>query len=351
LVFREHIDCFLVSGDIFDSQAPPPDAERLVYDFFAKSVQARIPSVVIGGNHDHPRRLGALRQLLDPLQVFFRPEPARPSDSGVIQMERNGEKACIAVLPFVTERKIIDACHLMGPEESWYTEYAENVCCMFDKLSEAFSSNTVNLLMAHLYAFGAQTSGSERAVHVAQPYAISPARFPASAHYVALGHLHRPQEVASPSRAFYSGSPLQLDFGEQGQRKRVLIVEARPGRPASIESVDLSSGRRLRDVSGTLAELESAASTFGNDYLRVTVKASHPVPGLGERIRNMLPNAIDIKSEYPQTEVSQPTSASQNATPDQRFADFYRVEEGVDAPEDLMQLFQELYDEASHATD
>src|SRR5437867_10136167 len=170
---RERIDCLLVSGDVFDSQAPPPEAERLAYNFFAELVRARIPAVVIGGNHDHPKRLGALRQLLDPLQMFFRPEPVRPSDGGIIQLEKNGEKACIAVLPFVTERKIVDACRLMDPEESWYTEYAENVCRMCQKLSESFSGQTVNLLMAHLYAFGAQSSGSERAIHVAQPYAVS----------------------------------------------------------------------------------------------------------------------------------------------------------------------------------
>jgi len=163
---RERVDCVFVTGDIFDSQVPSPDVERLVYNFFADLLGAGIAAVIIGGNHDHPKRLAALRQLLDPLKIYIRPEPSAPSDGGVIEFAKNGEKATIAVLPFVPEKKIVDVCQMMAPEHTWYQAYEERVGQMCEKLTESFSTTTINILLAHLYVSGAQTSGSERDIHV-----------------------------------------------------------------------------------------------------------------------------------------------------------------------------------------
>ncbi len=49
---REKVDYLLVAGDVFDSPAPPADAEHAVLSFFAKLIQHNIGAVVIGGNHD-----------------------------------------------------------------------------------------------------------------------------------------------------------------------------------------------------------------------------------------------------------------------------------------------------------
>lgn len=116
------IDCLLVSGDVFDSRAPSADAEKAVFSFFADLVRRGIAAVIIGGNHDHPKRLGALRCLLDPLRILIRPEPARPDDGGIIEVNISGEMARIAALPFVSERHIVDACAMMAPEQTWYAE-------------------------------------------------------------------------------------------------------------------------------------------------------------------------------------------------------------------------------------
>ena len=79
------VDAVLVAGDIFDSPAPPPDAEKLVYDFLARLVSERIPAVLIAGNHDHPRKLGALASLLAGLQIHVRPEVRPPGEGGVVR--------------------------------------------------------------------------------------------------------------------------------------------------------------------------------------------------------------------------------------------------------------------------
>ena len=349
IVRQERIDCVLITGDIFDSQAPPPEAERMAFNFFSELRRANVPAVVIGGNHDHPKRLLAIRDVLRLLDIYIRPEPARPGDGGLVQIEKNGERAQIAVLPFVTAGRIDDAAKLMGPEVERYQEYSERIAGMCSELSKSFSAKTVNLLLAHLYADGSETSLSEREIHVAKPYAISPQRFPSTAHYIALGHLHRPQEIAAPSRALYAGSILQLDFGEREQQKRVVIVDAHPGKPASIESHSLKSGRRLRDVSGTLEELEPRAESFGDDLLRVTIRLERPAPGIADAVREILPNALEVRLEYPRIE-NVPDGIA-GSDPYELFSRFYAYQHGSEPPEALSRLFHSLYEEAVVASD
>jgi exonuclease SbcD len=346
------VDCVLVCGDVFDSRAPSADSERAVFSFFADLVKRGIAAVIIGGNHDHPKRLGALRRLLDPLRILIRPEPARPDDGGVIEFTAGGEVARIAALPFVSERQIVDACAIMGPEEQWYGEYAENVCTMMSLLSRSFSADTINIMLAHLFAFGAETSGSEWSIHTALPYAISPARFPTTAQYVALGHLHRPQEIAaSPVPCHYAGAPLQLDFGEQGQRKRVILLDAQAGRPVHVESISLNAGKNLRVVEGRIDEIEAKAADFGDDYLRVTVITDGPVPGLAERVRSCLPNAIYVLTKSSVICEGPAPEPRGQAKPQELFQEFCRRQHGGHPQPDLLRAFNELYEEAIHATE
>ena len=352
IAFSNRVDCVLVCGDVFDSRAPSAEAEKAVFTFFADLVKRGIAAVIIGGNHDHPKRLGALRRLLDPLRILIRPEPTRPDEGGVIEFAAGGEVACIAALPFVSERQIVDACAVMGPEQQWYGEYAENVGAMMNLLSRPFGANTINIVMAHLFAFGAETSGSEWAIHTALPYAISPARFPTTAQYIALGHLHRPQEVvASPVPCHYAGAPIQLDFGEQGQRKRVVLIDAKAGRPVHTESVRLTAGRNLRDMEGRIDEIEAKAAEVGDDYLRVTVITDGPVPGLAERVRACLPNAIYIRTKSSVASETPPSLARGQAKPQELFQDFYRRQHGSEPSPELLQVFNELYEEAIHAAE
>lgn len=348
---RERVDLLLIAGDIFESFAPSPDAERLVYSALAELIGSKITTVVLGGNHDHPKRLAALRELLAPLSIFVRAEPQRPEAGGVIEINVGNEVARVAVLPWVQEYKLVDICQLlMGLEDTWYSTYSENVAGMLQRLAQSFSSSTINLLAAHLYAFGAEASGSEKAVHVSHPFAIDPARFPVTAQYVALGHLHRPQEVACPTRCRYAGSPLQLDFGEREQQKSVVIVDVHPGTPATIQTLPLSSGRKLRDLSGTLEELRKMGGSIGDDFLRVTVKTDERVPGLADQIRELFPNALDVTQDYPHVDevVVETGSAKQ---PHEIFCNFYQQTRGCAPPPEMIETFQTLYREATRAAD
>ncbi|HSR68829.1 MAG TPA: exonuclease SbcCD subunit D [Acidobacteriota bacterium] len=345
------VDLVLVAGDLFESHAPSPEAERVVYGFLARLAQRHLPTLVIGGNHDHPKRLAALSALLQPLGIFVRPEPAAANEGGVIELEAGGEKVKVACLPFVSERRVVDACQLMGPEEEWFQEYKDRVGQMCRMLAESFQEDTVNILMAHLHVFGAETSGSERAIHVAHPYAVDAGEFPESAQYVALGHLHRPQQIHCPVPCHYCGSTLQLDFGEQMQEKRVVVGTAEPGRPAELESVPLKAGRPLRDVSGTLDELKKQSEEWADSYLRVTVKLEEPVPGIADQVREAFPNAIDVRARYPRTEEPVRHRSVSSLAPADLFQHFYRKQHGAEPPPAVAALFSQLYEEVLDASD
>jgi len=351
---REKVDYLLVAGDVFDSPAPSADAEHVVLSFLAQLVQKGIGAVIIGGNHDHPRRLEGLRALLDPLRVYIRPEPAAPDDGGVLHLAtRDGEQAVVAAMPWIPDRLLVETAKLMLPEDQWYAEYSQVAGGFCSGFAPCFDAAKINILMAHLFVQGAETTASERAVHTSAPFAVTSTSFPPSANYVALGHLHRPQKVAAPAPAFYSGSTLQLDFGEVGQAKRVVLIEARPGKPSHVESIALSKGRRLQDTRGTVEGLRARAAEFADDYLRVTVETVAAQAGLAAEVREFLPHAVDIRIEAQAVDT---TSEDENAAsletmgPADLFAEFYRQSQKSEAPEEMLQLFRKLHEGIRHET-
>src|SRR4029079_19272384 len=109
---------------------------------------------------------------------------------------------------------------------------------------------------------------------------------PSSASYVALGHLHRTQSMPGATPIWYSGSPIQVDFGESDDRKQVLVVDAPAKGSARVNPVELTRGWRLRTVTGTLDEL--AALSPDDAFLRVVVR-EQPRPGLADDVRALLP--------------------------------------------------------------
>lgn len=343
------VDAVLVAGDVFDSPAPPPEAEKLVYDFLARLLAERIACVVIAGNHDHPKKLGALARLLEGLRIHVRPEVRPAAEGGVVTVgsRDGGEQARIAVLPFVPERKVVEACRLLDSEFEWYQEYAREIEQILGFLTRGFTPATVNLVLGHVLIAGARVGTGERALHLGEIYGLNAQQLPANAQYIGLGHLHRPQEVLAPSKTCYSGSLIELDFGEKEQDKKVVLVEARPGRAASVEWVGLTAGRRLRDVEGTIEELQALAPQMGSEFLRVGVRVGAPAPGVAEQVHELLPNAIEVRLLYERREAEARAPSPRSLKPAELFTDFYRRRNGAEPGAELLGLFQELHEEAS----
>jgi len=136
---------------------------------------------------------------------------------------------------------------------------------------------------------------------------------------------------------------LQLDFGEAQQTKSVTIVDAEPGRPASTREVPLSAGRPLLDVRGTLDQVLARADDVHDAYLRVFVSVDAPVPGIADRVREVLPNALDVHLEYErvqeQAHQGPPLSA---LAPREQFISSYTAYNGVAPSEPILEAFDEV---------
>src|SRR5919201_626280 len=247
------VDAVLIAGDLFDGRAANADAERLVFETLARLAAQKIAVVAIPGNHDSAARWDAFGPLLKPLHVRVVPYVAPPDRGSAVEVAARAgdESAIVACVPFVPERMFGSAAALFAGSERWAQEYAQGMGDLLEAMATAFRPHKVNMLMAHLFATDVTLEGGENAFTVTLDYAVPPARFPAIAQYVALGHVHMPQVVhGSPAPARYAGALLQLDFGEAGQRRSVTIVEVDPDTPGKAHEIRLSAGRRLSVTRG-----------------------------------------------------------------------------------------------------
>jgi exonuclease SbcD len=226
-----------------------------------------------------------------------------------------------------------------------YTDFDKGMGDLLGAYERSFDRDAVNIVLGHMFVNGAIPGGGEREITIGADFAITPARLPATANYVALGHIHKPQAVRrAPGPARYCGSLIQLDFGERDQDKSVVIVDAVPGRRAQTREIPITSGRRLTDVSGTLDELEALAPRVGDAYLRATVKVDHPIPGIADRVREILPNVLDVRLDYEREEAElRPTLRGME--PSEQFVAYYRDHHGAEPTEELLRAFDRVYEE------
>lgn len=297
---REAIDLVLVTGDVFDAGAPPAKAEAAVYRFFKRIGRGGAQSVVIAGNHDSGTRLEAWGELAELVGVHAVGRPRHPSDGGVIELRgRGGEPAVVAAIPFAAPRTLVSALQLVDDTAALQT-YADRMRAIVELCSRRFRPEAVNLLCLHTHLDGAAFTGSERRVHLGEEWAAAPQAIPATAQYVALGHIHRPQAVTAPSPAEYAGSPIQLDFGEAGEAKSFVRIDAVPGRPAQIRRVPYRGARELAVVRGTLDEIAARRDELvGARWLKVVVELPAPDPELSRKVRALLDNVVTVDFECP----------------------------------------------------
>lgn len=344
LARRETVDLVVVAGDLYESAVPPPDAQALVWSTLLDLKETGADVVVISGNHDNAAQFEALRPLAAAAGITILGRVRRPDEGGVVEITtRAGERAKVAALPFLSQRYVVRAAQLMSGDAAEHAgSYAERCRLLLDGLCTGFGADTVNIVVAHAMVRGGRLGGGERDAQTIEDYYVDPTAFPVTAHYVALGHLHRTQPLPGGAPIWYSGSPIQVDFGEGGDDKHAIVVEASAGRPAEVRPVRLEHVRRLRTVEGTLAELR-AHTGLADDLLRVVVNEPARA-GLADDVRELLPNAIDVRIAAAVT-TDEPAPTRTGLTPHELFAT-YLATQGVE-DDRVVRLFNRLYDEAT----
>lgn len=357
LARTEAVDLVLVAGDLYDSKHPGPDAEAAVYEFFGTLAQARIPSVVIAGNHDSPVRLDAAGGLLGLAGVRVLGEAKVAQQGGAFELVAGGERARVAALPFVSERRIVKVTELLGGDPGgWRERYRERMRKLIQNLTAEFRGDAVNLLLLHGTMNGATLANSEYVFHCTEDYSLGADIFPEACSYVALGHIHKPQGVSGlPEEAGrYAGSPLQLDFGEQGDKKYVYVVEAKAGAPTKLlKAHALSAGRRLKAVRCTRQELDRRLSELEFDgWLKLSVSLERPEPGLKDRLKRDYPNLLVVEQRLPEREQEERSGVDHTRTElIEAFRQFYQETRGEALPDPLGEAFSALYRETDPLAD
>jgi exonuclease SbcD len=340
------VDLILVAGDLFDVATPTPEAERIVYRALL-DLADQAPVVIVAGNHDNPRRLQAVAPLLELGRIRVVSHVRRPDEGGVI--DDLDIPVRLAPVPWLSQRGIVTAAAMIEADADEHVQtYIDRIQRIIAALTTDLDPSRVNVLIGHLMVHGAELTGSERAMqtnHPAFDYSIPALAFPGALSYVALGHLHRLQRVPAACEVWYSGAPMQLDFGEAGLVKGVLVVEAEPGLPASVTEVPITRGRRLVQIEGTLAQIEAQAEDLDDAYVKVVVDESARV-GLADEIRRLVPGAVDVavaRSDLPDRS-GDSTPVRLGRPPAELFGE-YLAGKRISDP-DLVRLFSEVLEEA-----
>ena len=280
---EEDADGILLAGDVFDKSVASRDAIRM-YDRIMTRIcgEMKIPVYLIAGNHDGAARIAQCSDLLRASGLFI--AGALTKEPRVI----DGGDADIFLLPWISTDKV----------KSVYPEEAEKIRSLedayrvvLDRYRERFTPGRRNILVAHAYVRGAETSVSDRAAEIGGATMVGSRVFDGF-DYVALGHLHGPQKVTENIR--YSGSPMAYAFGrEENQEKSVVIVDTED---MSAKLIPIPQLHRRATLTGTFEELMQADvdDETREGYLRLEVTDSYVGAETMAAFRERYPNLLEL---------------------------------------------------------
>lgn len=287
-LIANHVDALVIAGDIFDRAAPPASAVRQFNGFLSRvAEQSDAAVVMIAGNHDSADRIASMSIMTDRRRALIR--GAISADERPLVLADAFGPVAFTGLPFAYEyaaRECFADETLQTPEDV----LSAQIACARRNVPDGARW----VVVSHAFVSGATGSDSERSLtRVGGIETVGAAVF-AGAHYVALGHLHRPQSVGAP-HIRYSGSPLAFGFDEADSPKSMSLVELDAAGQATIEVIPFEPVRRVRVLRGRHAELILGSPS--DDFIKVVLTdEAHVIDGM-KRIRDVYPNACELTYE------------------------------------------------------
>ncbi|MCC6923998.1 MAG: exonuclease SbcCD subunit D C-terminal domain-containing protein [Nitrosomonas sp.] len=267
-IVQEQVDMLLVAGDVFDTGTPGNTAQAMYYRFLHRVAASCCRHVVIiAGNHDSPSFLNAPKELLKALDVHVVGSPAEGlgdawgdelRDELLILRDAPGNpEMIVCAVPYLRDRDIrtAEAGESIADKERKLIEGIRNhyagIVSLARQKRAALDVDIPMVAMGHLFTAGGKTIEGDgvRELYVGSLAHVAANIFPDDLAYVALGHLHVPQQVGDSCNVRYSGSPLPMGFGEAGQQKNVVIVEFfSPETASGAQSNEQTAGWRERSL-------------------------------------------------------------------------------------------------------
>ena len=324
-VDSEKPDAVLIAGDVYDKPVPSAEAVAVLDDFLVELAARKVRTFVLSGNHDSAERIAFGGRLMEKSGVHVSQvydgkfTPVTLSDS-------EGE-VDVWMLPFVRPVNV-RACLAGDDERDAVKDYTSAVKAAIAQMH--FTPGRRNVLIAHQFVTGAERSESEE--NVGGLDNVDATVF-AAFDYVALGHIHKPQNVLKGDdgtvRARYSGTPLKYSLSEAVHKKSLTVVELGAAANAVDVAGDLFAGNAgagmraalqireiplvplhdVREIRGTFAEIVSpefrnaqvAAGNKLDDFVYVKLTDENDVPDAAQKLRGIYPNLMMLAYDNERT--------------------------------------------------
>ena len=322
-VEAEKPDAVLVAGDVYDKPVPGADAVAVLDDFLVKLSATGTKVFVVSGNHDSAERIAFGGRLMQGTGVYMSPVYSGAFKPVTLQ-DVSGE-VDVWMLPFVRPATV-KACLESDEERDAVKDYTAAVRAALAQMK--FTAGRRNVLVAHQFVTGAERSESEENVGGLDNVDASVFE---KFDYVALGHIHKPQNVLKGDdgtvRARYSGTPLKYSLSEAAHKKSITVVELGAAANAgNADAGDLFAGAGMRaalkvreiplvplhdvrEIRGTFAEVVSpefrntqvAAGQKLDDYVYVKLTDENDVPDAAQKLRGVYPNLMMLAYDNERT--------------------------------------------------
>jgi len=312
LIEKENIEVLLVAGDIFDVAHPSSLALKTYYNFLTSLQNTSCKKIVItGGNHDGVATLDAPKEILELLDISVISGEKNSMDDKenlLIKIYDNDKlNSIICAVPFLRDsivRKSV-ANQSSADVETQLKEGIKNYYKETLHLAQQISKDVPIIAMGHLSVMGTQSSQSEQDIYIGKLQSLNSSVFDGY-DYVALGHLHRSQRVASSDTIRYSGSPIPLSFSEINNEKKVLIIDT-TDKNITVQELLIPRFRKLYHLKGilqdVLSELKNLATIEENltPLIEVTIEnefvTSNTIDAIYEQIEESDLEVLQINSQ------------------------------------------------------
>ena len=317
IIDDEKPDAVVIAGDVYDKSVPSAEAVQLFDDFLCRLAKRKLQVFVISGNHDSAERMAFGGRLMDISGVHM--APVYNGKVEAISLDDEFGKVNFYMLPFVKPANVRRFF-----EDAEIESYTDAVRVAVENMN--VNTDERNVIVTHQFVTGAEKCESEE-ISVGGSDNVDASVFDCF-DYVALGHIHGPQNIGS-ERVRYCGTPLKYSFSEAKHKKSVTVVEMEEKGSLEIRTVALEPKRDMREIKGTYAEItlkENYINTNTDDYMHITLTDEEDIPDAIGKLRVIYPNLMKLDYDNKRTRSSAKLDIIENI--DQRspldlFSEFY----------------------------
>ena len=336
IIDSEHPDAVLIAGDVYDKSVPSAEAVTLFDDFLCRLAKRQLPVLIISGNHDSPERLAFGGRLMENAGIHI--SPVYDGQVRPITLSDVYGEVDFWLLPFLKPAHVKRYYPDAGIES-----YTDAIGVAVEKMG--MDPTRRNVLLTHQFVTGAATCESEE-ISVGGSDNVDAAVF-AAFDYVALGHIHGPQNITSP-RIRYCGTPLKYSFSEEQHHKSVTVVQLGAKGELELQLRPLIPRRDLRTIRGTFAQLTDKSFYSGtdtDDYLQVVLTDEEDIPEAVGKLRLVCPNMMKLTYDNTRTRTDQVVGSAEDVrrkSPLELFEELYKAQNNQPMSDVQRRFAQEL---------